>query len=85
MGTVYRNLGQLADSGEIRRIPMPGGADRYDGNVMPHEHITCTECGHVVDFHFDGLAALIEQRSGVKVSSYELAVMGICPSCINNP
>ena len=29
-GTVYRNLNQLAEEGEIRKILVPGGADRYD-------------------------------------------------------
>ena len=81
MGTVYRNLGQLAACGEIRRIPMPDGADRYDGNTCPHEHITCTRCGRVVDVHLGDLAGYIEQHSGIKVSSYELTINGICPMC----
>ena len=27
-GTVYRNLNQLAEDGEIRRVEVPGGPDR---------------------------------------------------------
>ena len=29
-GTVYRNLQKLAEAGEIMKVEVPGGADRYD-------------------------------------------------------
>ena len=32
--TVYRNLNQLALQGEILRVPVPTGADRFDFNTM---------------------------------------------------
>ncbi len=37
--TVYRNLNQLASQGEIRRVAVPNGADRYDFNL--EEHYMC--------------------------------------------
>ena len=41
-GTVYMNLGLLSQTGQIRKIPMPGTlADRNDFNLAPHHHAIC--------------------------------------------
>ena len=37
--TVYRNLKDLSDSGEIRKINNAGGADRFDHIVEKHYHV----------------------------------------------
>ena len=52
MGTVYRNLNLLAEQGKILRIKVPGGADRYDGTIEPHNHAVCTKCGMVMDYSY---------------------------------
>ena len=62
LGTVYRNLNLLTDIGEAIKIPTPDGGDRFDGNVIPHNHFLCTSCGpagrgefrwnHHFKFHF---------------------------------
>ena len=44
LGTVYRNLALLSDLGEIRKLTVDGGADRFDGNISPHNHFTCRRC-----------------------------------------
>ena len=38
LGTVYRNLSLLSDLGEIQKITVSGGPDRFDGNPAPHYH-----------------------------------------------
>ena len=38
LGTVYRNLGVLEENGQLMRIPMDNGSDRFDPNVVPHYH-----------------------------------------------
>lgn len=81
VGTVYRNLGLMVDAGEIRRIPVPNAPDRYDKNVMPHEHMLCGRCGHMVDIHVGDLKGYLAKQSGMCVSSYDLAVVGICADC----
>ena len=30
LGTVYRNLNSLVDAGRVRRVSIPGKADRFD-------------------------------------------------------
>lgn len=49
LGTVYRNLMLLAERGEILKLSMPDGPDRFDGNVQPHAHFLCKECGGFQD------------------------------------
>lgn len=53
LGTVYRNLNLLTDIGEAIKIPTPDGGDRFDGNVMPHNHFFCTSCSKVLDLELD--------------------------------
>ena len=45
LGTVYRNLGVLEENGQLMRIPMDNGSDRFDPNVVPHYHFLCRKCG----------------------------------------
>jgi len=49
LGTVYRNLADLSADGVIMKITSGYGPERYDGNVKPHGHFTCTKCGRVID------------------------------------
>ena len=49
LGTVYRNLNQLAEEGTILRLTANNGADYYDGFIQPHLHILCTRCGKIDD------------------------------------
>ncbi len=49
LGTVYRNLSELADSKIILRLPSSDGADRFDWNTDEHFHAHCTVCGKVFD------------------------------------
>ena len=49
IATVYRNLNQLAEAGEIIKIPQPGGVDRFDGRVEEHYHMRCPSCGKLED------------------------------------
>ena len=45
LGTVYRNLTLLAESGEINRLNMGDGVDHFDADTSPHYHLLCTKCG----------------------------------------
>ncbi|MDO4543818.1 MAG: transcriptional repressor [Clostridia bacterium] len=82
MGTVYRNLKLMSEAGEIRHISMPDGGDRYDRNVMPHEHIECIECGLLYDLPDYDVCDFLQRRTDMRVLSCELSVKGLCPDCI---
>ena len=82
MGTVYRNLALLTESGEVRRIDLPGAPTRYDGNLTPHEHVLCLRCGELRDLEL-GVDVLhyLREKTGENVLTYQLNLGCICPKC----
>ena len=84
LGTVYRNLNLLVESGEIERIEMPNGCDRFDGTPGLHYHAVCTGCEKVFDLTLPQLRNLqdvIRRESGMKVEGLCLTIKGLCPQC----
>ena len=47
--TVYRNLDKLAKTGQIKKIEIPGEAERFDHLTHNHYHIKCLQCGQIFD------------------------------------
>lgn len=87
-GTVYRNLNRLAEAGEIRRIELSGGADRFDHRCHDHCHVRCEKCGRVfdVDMAFvSGLEKNIRDDHGFLFTGYDIIFRGICPACRREP
>jgi len=84
LGTVYRNLDFLADTGQILRLEVSGYTKRYDGNLMPHQHVRCTVCGRVADV-FPPLP--VPSSAGVfvpgfaRILSARIEFDGICAEC----
>ena len=42
LGTVYRNLNSLVDAGRVRRVSIPGKADRFDHTLGWHSYLYST-------------------------------------------
>jgi len=89
LGTVYRNLSEMAEDGEILRLSMSNSPDRFDFNTEDHYHVVCTECGHILDTG-EGLDAkllsdldrVVEASTGLFVKSRYLLFYGICRECM---
>lgn len=84
LGTVYRNLNQLAESGMIRRIDGLDGCVHFDHNLNSHYHFICTKCNKVYDVPYDvapEIADKVMQKTGLIVESYDISFKGICPEC----
>lgn len=84
LGTVYRNLNLLAQMGQIHKIGMPEGSDRFDGRTDEHYHMLCQKCGRVYDVQLDTLSELdgqIQSQTGFLVHSHDLIVRGVCRTC----
>lgn len=82
--TVYRNLGVLANRGEVRRVEVPNGADRYDCLNWPHYHAKCRVCGGLVDVDMpyqDDILAKIADAHGYAIEEHEIIFNGVCPKC----
>lgn len=83
-GTVYRNLNQLSESGEIRKLEIPGGADRFDHRCHDHYHARCLKCGQVFDVEMEYIKDLekkIKDTHGFEFSGHDIMFKGICPEC----
>lgn len=85
-GTVYRNLGFLADKGIIEKISIQNGPDRYDYKKTPHNHAICAKCNTVYDFEYNfnlkKLAKTITENTDIENFSDHIIVQGICKKCL---
>ena len=84
MGTVYRNLGLMVESKELRKIPFSGKQDLSDATMMEHDHAVCVECGKVVDIIIDDLKEKIKERIDGEFKDYNLTINYICNDCLKN-
>ena len=60
LATVYNTLDALCDAGLCRRLPMPGGANRYDADSRPHAHLALAD-GRLVDLPEDLSRVLLDR------------------------
>ena len=67
LGTVYRNLNLLVETGEIRKLTCGDGADHFDGNTSDHYHFICSECGQIFDMEMNPLRSLNEEAQGLSL------------------
>ncbi|MEE1312206.1 MAG: transcriptional repressor [Lachnospiraceae bacterium] len=85
LGTVYRNLNLLAECGDIIKLSCDGKSERFDGNIEPHYHIMCTECGNVMDLDMEPLNhinILAESAFEGTVQDHVIYFKGICKKCL---
>lgn len=84
LGTVYRNLEILSQGGTILKLEMGGSQRRFDGQIAPHYHIRCKECGEVQDLPSEPLAdveARLRTKTKYSVIGHRLELIGVCPQC----
>lgn len=82
--TVYRNLNLLSQSGDILKVEVPGGADRFDHQCHDHYHARCQRCGAVVDVempYITGLEQAAGATDGFQITGHDILFQGICPAC----
>ena len=84
--TVYRTLELLVKSGMVRRVHL--GEDHYHyehvtGNSH-HDHLICTTCGGVIEFHDELLEARqleICVKKKFTPTFHNLQILGVCDAC----
>lgn len=86
LATVYRNLETLSNAGLVRKLEVTGRQKRFDGNLEPHDHITCTVCQRIDDIFPDpdeerALFAAQQERHGYMLTGWSVEYYGICPEC----
>mgnify|MGYP004444805703 FL=1 len=84
LGTVYRNLSLLVEQGEIQKITVDEGVDRYDGHLEQHYHFLCKSCGRLLDLKMkplSGLNAQAEEDFDGEIFGHTAYFYGKCGEC----
>ena len=83
LGTVYRNLNLLTDEGIIKKLSFGDGNEHFDGDISPHSHFYCEDCGRIYDIDFDAteLCNKISETEKIEISSAACNFSGICGEC----
>ncbi len=84
LGTVYRNLEVLTETGAIQKLETAGSQMRFDGTVEDHYHIRCVSCGRVDDVDSPISQRLADKRTrvqGYKILWHKVEFVGVCPEC----
>lgn len=84
LGTVYRNLDFLADSGMLSRLDVSGRQKKFEYRTDEHEHVLCISCGRI-----DNLDLGQKKRDysshgmidGYTITGYRIEFLGQCPAC----
>jgi Fur family transcriptional regulator, ferric uptake regulator len=84
--TVYRTLELLVKSSMVRRVHL--GEDHYHYEHVRsdshHDHLICTTCGDVIEFHDPTLEARqlqICEKKKFTPTYHNLQILGVCDSC----
>ena len=82
LGTVYRNLRQLAREGRLREVEGP--VVRFDGKTARHSHARCIACGAVMDLDEVAYDGTLDRQvgHGWQIMEHTLVFNGLCPDCI---
>lgn len=81
--TVYNTLRLLADHHVAQMLTIDDHHLCYDGNVEPHVHFICKECGKVVDLFSEKAPSLRKPVvvDGNIIEEKQLFYRGICKEC----
>lgn len=83
LGTVYRNLSLLVNQGEIISVNLGDGKEHFDGNVKPHYHFICSQCGKVEDIFMDELKinTIAQDHFNGTIQGHQTYFFGLCSHC----
>jgi len=84
LGTVYRNLELMAESGIILKLEVGGSQKRFDATTESHYHIRCSRCDKVddidipVQYHINDAAG---RACNYQILGHHIEFSGICADC----
>jgi len=84
IATIYRGLAALESQGLINSIQL-ADKKRYErANKAHHDHMICTECGHIEEFShqtIEDLQQAVAAEKSFKLTGHQLVMFGICSQC----
>jgi Fe2+ or Zn2+ uptake regulation protein len=84
LATVYNCLDTLAGAGVVKQVNVDREPSRYCGNLSPHGHFHCEDCGTVLDIDLKEGAEpskAVKIPRGATVERFDIALRGLCPDC----
>jgi Fur family ferric uptake transcriptional regulator len=88
--TVYRALPLLMEAGILQPTLLSGGHRRYEAAFgrKHHDHLVCSRCGKVVEFHFEAFEMLqhdLAAKHGFELTAHFHELIGVCAGCRRDP
>ncbi len=85
LATVYRNLGLMAELGEVDTLVRDDGETLYrQCSDVHHHHLVCRQCGRTVEIAgpaVENWANAVAAEHGFSDVSHQLELFGRCASC----
>ena len=84
LGTVYRNLNQLRDNGEIIELSYGSSQSRFDGKQDNHYHFRCLGCGKIIDLPMPTIRSIDSKARAAgdfTITGHRLEFYGLCAGC----
>lgn len=84
LGTVYRNLKNLAEQGLLSRVDFSKDYDRFDPNTDEHYHFVCEKCGKIIDLPVEvkhDLQKEMQKDIPFTVHRHSIQFYGVCDLC----
>lgn len=83
--TLYRTVKLLQEAGLAESHEFANGPTRFEAAMGEHhDHLVCTKCKKIVEFHDDAVEALqlaIAKRFGFELTDHKMELYGLCVDC----
>lgn len=83
--TVYRFLKKLSENSYVSEFRIGGMPARYEwASKNHHDHLTCTDCGMIVEFEnpeIERLQEIIAANNGFTLTHHVMELYGKCQQC----
>ena len=84
VATVYNNLKVFVDAGLVRELTYGDDSSRFDADMSDHYHVTCTNCGTIVDLDHPPVRDVelaAAASTGFSIFGHRMEIYGLCPTC----
>jgi Fur family ferric uptake transcriptional regulator len=83
--TVYRTLGELVDSGLLRKMSLNNrSVYEHDYGYPQHDHLYCEDCNQLIEFQSEELSAIrdaVARQRNFRATGHRLIITGVCSDC----
>ncbi len=80
LATVYRNLNQMVEAGEITKLEI-NNEFRFDANTKTHTHCVCKSCGKIIDDFQADIDIKKLKFNNFTPLSVNIIINGFCGNC----